>query len=233
MNQIPLYQKVSNTIKEDILSAKYPVESFLPTEVELEGIFDVSKITVRKAISILQKEGYVNKKSGKGTRVISNRLFNNMSKATTFSTILEEEYELEKKLLKFEKVELTESEDLYTIFGSKANKMTRIYYLEGKPYIYFDHYFPYIDIDEETALNQIEEESIYNWLSNHGYDVNGFEDSFQLSLAREEVTKLLNKKESKMLLRIRKSKDAEGKIIEVSYGYYNSEIHPYIIKYEI
>lgn len=233
MPHVLLYQKVSNTIKEDILSGEYPVGSYLPTEIQLEEIFDVSKITVRKAISILSREGYVEKRSGKGTKVISNRLFNNMSKASSFSSILEEDHALKKKLHRFEKVNLKKADELYTVFGSKASKMTRVYYLDGEPYIYFNHYFPYIEIDEETALKQIEEESIYNWLSNLGHGVAAFEDSFEIVEVKEKIVNFLNLDDNNMLLRIRKSKDADDQIIEVSYGYYNSKVHPYIIKYEV
>ena len=45
-----LYLEVADKIKEDIFSGKYPVGSMLPTESELEELFQVSKITVRKAI---------------------------------------------------------------------------------------------------------------------------------------------------------------------------------------
>ena len=47
-----LYLEVADQIKEDILSGKYPVGTFLPTETELEEMFNVSKITIRRAIEM-------------------------------------------------------------------------------------------------------------------------------------------------------------------------------------
>ena len=47
-----LYLEIADKIKNDIISGKYPVGSLLPTETELEALFQVSKITVRKAIEI-------------------------------------------------------------------------------------------------------------------------------------------------------------------------------------
>lgn len=90
MTQELLYQNVATQIKQDILKGVYPIGSLLPTEVQLEAMFDVSKVTVRKAVQILSDEGYVVKKSGKGKRVISNRLFNKLSKAVSYSTIFRE-----------------------------------------------------------------------------------------------------------------------------------------------
>ena len=57
-----LYLEVADQIKEDILSGKYPVGTFLPTETELEELFNVSKITIRRAIEMLATEEFVEKK---------------------------------------------------------------------------------------------------------------------------------------------------------------------------
>ena len=80
-----LYLEVADQIKEDILSGKYPVGTFLPTETELEEMFNVSKITIRRAIEMLATEEFVEKKSGRGTTVLSNRPYNKLSKAGTFT----------------------------------------------------------------------------------------------------------------------------------------------------
>ena len=54
-----LYRDVADKLKEDIMSGRYPIGSFLPTETELEATFNVSKITVRKAIELLAADEYV------------------------------------------------------------------------------------------------------------------------------------------------------------------------------
>ena len=71
-----LYRDVADKLKEDIMSGRYPIGSFLPTETELEATFNVSKITVRKAIELLAADEYVEKRSGRGTTVLSNRPYN-------------------------------------------------------------------------------------------------------------------------------------------------------------
>ena len=63
-----LYLEVADKIKEDIFSGKYPVGTMLPTENELEEMFQVSKITVRKAIELLATDEYVEKKADEGRR---------------------------------------------------------------------------------------------------------------------------------------------------------------------
>ncbi|MFR1296710.1 MAG: GntR family transcriptional regulator [Coprobacillus cateniformis] len=43
------------TIKDSIINGVYPINSLLPTETEFEKIFNVSKITIRKAIDLFRK----------------------------------------------------------------------------------------------------------------------------------------------------------------------------------
>ena len=63
----PLYLQVKADIKNRILSKQYMPGDKLPTENELSDQYNVSKITIRKAIQNLSDEGYVNKVQGKGT----------------------------------------------------------------------------------------------------------------------------------------------------------------------
>ena len=63
----PLYLQVEADIKNRILSKQYMPGDKLPTENELSAQYEVSKITIRKAIQNLSDEGYVNKVQGKGT----------------------------------------------------------------------------------------------------------------------------------------------------------------------
>ena len=62
----PLYLQVEADIKNRILSKQYMPGDKLPTENELSDQYNVSKITIRKAIQNLSDEGYVNKVQGKG-----------------------------------------------------------------------------------------------------------------------------------------------------------------------
>jgi len=63
-----LYEMVANHIKEDILNGTYPLGGLIPSEPELEKQYNVSKITVRTAIEGLVTEGYLEKRSGVGTK---------------------------------------------------------------------------------------------------------------------------------------------------------------------
>lgn len=64
-----LYASVKAALKEKIHAGVYGAGELLPSEKELSAQFDVSLITVRRALEELREEGYVKKIKGKGTIV--------------------------------------------------------------------------------------------------------------------------------------------------------------------
>lgn len=68
----PLYQQVMSSILDLIQYYQLKPGDPLPTEAELESLFQVSRTTIRTATSELQSSGYITKRQGKGTFVASN-----------------------------------------------------------------------------------------------------------------------------------------------------------------
>ncbi len=226
-----LYLEVAEKIKADIFSRKYPVGSMLPTESELEALFDVSKITVRKAIELLAADEYVEKKSGRGTTVLSDRPYNKLSKAASFTQILEKSHLfVEKKVLGLNKIQLEKNSPLARFFGEKCIHFQRLYLLETKPYILFDHYLP-IDFSD-ISKEEFEKESLYRLVHRKGYEIQTFSDDFAAVHLSAEQQEILNTTETIAIKRIRKSVDRIGKVVEYSEAVYNTAQHPYHIEYE-
>lgn len=64
------YEPIYLTIKNDILSGKYAFCDILPSENQYTEVFDCTRNTVRRALSMLAAEGYVQPIHGKGVQVI-------------------------------------------------------------------------------------------------------------------------------------------------------------------
>lgn len=64
-----LYQKLYDDISSRIKSGEYPVGARLPDEKILSSDFDISAITVKKALKLLAEQGMVERIPGKGTFV--------------------------------------------------------------------------------------------------------------------------------------------------------------------
>ena len=65
----PLYHQMMQRIIADIEKGVYPVGSRIPPEHELEQQYQVSRVTVRRALAELTEKGMLERKQGKGTFV--------------------------------------------------------------------------------------------------------------------------------------------------------------------
>jgi GntR family transcriptional regulator len=66
---LPLYRRLVQALRRDIVNGRFPVGSLLPTESELRQRFGVSRHTVREALRYLRDEGLVWSRQGSGTEV--------------------------------------------------------------------------------------------------------------------------------------------------------------------
>lgn len=64
------YLRVYNGVKSAILAGEYSVGERLPTEGQLQAAYDVSRITVKKAMEMLSEDGLIERYPGKGTFVL-------------------------------------------------------------------------------------------------------------------------------------------------------------------
>ena len=226
-----LYRDVADKLKEDIMSGRYPIGSLLPTETELEATFNVSKITVRKAIELLAADEYVEKRSGRGTTVLSNRPYNKLSKGTTFSQLLEKTgKEYTKKNLSYELVELAPEHPAYSLMGKEVMRLRRMYYFDHQPFIYYEYHLP--KQLKGTSIEVFEEKSLYRLLDEHRMIIDRFQDAFVATTLTEEQQKFMITPEVAALKRTRYSYDLQGEVVEYTEGIYNTALHPYMIEFE-
>jgi len=69
---LPVYYQIKHTIKNWILNREFNPGDKIPSENELAEKFNVSRLTVRQAISQLVQEGFLMSKRGEGTFVTDN-----------------------------------------------------------------------------------------------------------------------------------------------------------------
>ena len=65
----PLFAQIKARLRQDILEKRLPAGQKLPSELQMQKAFGVSRITVRQALNELQAEGLVETINGKGSFV--------------------------------------------------------------------------------------------------------------------------------------------------------------------
>ena len=70
------YQLIADDLRSNILAGTFQLNQSIPSELQLQKDFDVSRHTVREAIALLVNEGYLRKEKGSGTYVSDGYLTN-------------------------------------------------------------------------------------------------------------------------------------------------------------
>lgn len=73
------YEKVYQDIKEKIKNGELKPGDFLKKEDDLAEEYNFSKLTVRKALSMLETEGHIQKVKGKKSIVLEKKNLENIS----------------------------------------------------------------------------------------------------------------------------------------------------------
>lgn len=231
--QKPLYLQIRNILRDRILHGVYPLGTNIPSEPQLEQEFQVSKITVRNAIQELVLEGYLEKGSGKGTKVVRNTSSSKLSKSQSFTEILVEEgHRIVKRLLGAEKVANEEGSERRLLFGETCLRVERLYVLDDAPYIHYTHYLS--DRRGELDLSDLEGQSLYGLLEEQSIELRRFRDRFAVESGPAHVAGILQVPPDQPLLkRVRRAYDESGELIELSEGYYNTAIQGYLVNYDV
>lgn len=84
-SSIPIHHQLYCQIKDQILDGALAPYEILPSEVEMQTLFGISRITVRRAVSDLAHDGFLQKHHGKGTVVLPPKATSNVSHLVSFS----------------------------------------------------------------------------------------------------------------------------------------------------
>ncbi len=144
-NGTSYYFRVAQTIRSRICSGIYPPNYIIPPVRRLAAEFNVSNITIQKAMDILVREGFVVRRRGIGTRVIKKEGYR--LEKPLFAKNFWDWFEMckDRYKVKMEISEISCPEFAKPIFGPSKEKimmMKRIMTVEGEPISYFINYFP-------------------------------------------------------------------------------------------
>ena len=164
------YNDIYKSLKEKIERNHFKYLDFLPVENDLIKDYECSRNTLRRAVSILVKEGYVQTMQGKGVRNIYRKMSHKLFKLNTIETFKESAARTAQT--SFSKVvlftEITCSENFSKRSGFKAGDelyyIQRVHYMDDKALILNHNYFLKSAVGDLN--NDIAEQSIYEYLEN-------------------------------------------------------------------
>lgn len=168
---IPLHRQISDWLKQEIESGALTSDEKLPSENELSKKFDVSRVTVRRALQTLENEQLIYRCQGLGSFVTDQRTHQSFSILNDFTEELEGSgMEASSKLISFEQVDISEQKDLLSYLDIKNKKIAvqleRVRMGDGEPIAYDITWMPIFygqliegyNLEETTIFKILEDE---------------------------------------------------------------------------
>ena len=227
--KIPLYIQVRDDIYNKIESNEFSL--MLPSEKELMKIYNVSRVTLRGALLLLEQEGFITRKAGFGTTI--NRKHNeliNFTSVNSFTNEMKDSGKKESKTLSSTISIVYANKEMIDVFNCSENKklynLKRLRGSNNKPVVYSDTWLN-LDIDLPTSREFLFG-SLYKYLVSKDILFSRFEEELEAIIPTKETKELLNlSKDSVILKRTRKGYDIDNNLIEYTINYYDSSLYKY------
>jgi DNA-binding GntR family transcriptional regulator len=143
LNQsIPKYQNVYSEIKNFISTNKWPIGEIIPSEHELVDFFKVSRITIRSALNLLENDGLIVRKRGKGTLVKSSFNENDGCFESLTEKIIANGDSPSSSILEFKKI-INQKNTKHFASGTQLYFVKRLRKVNGKPYLISNAFLNY------------------------------------------------------------------------------------------
>ena len=169
-SHLPLYRQVEQVLEYKISSGQWDEGFQLPTEQELATLFNISTITVKRAIIELVNKGFLMRQRGKGTFVLGKRKEQDINQLISLTTDQSESHPHE--LLHFA-IEIASSEMVEKMklnHGDQVVRIERLKIVDGEPISLEYTYLPYVHCHGITS-EDINNDLIYNMLR-HKFHIN-------------------------------------------------------------
>jgi len=214
-NGIPLYIQLKEKILKDI-KENYKAGDIILTEAKFEAKYEVSRITVRKAIEQLEKDNIIEKKQGKGTFVKEQKiLYDANSIGSLTQRLTKQNHALKTKSIEYEIIEGEHYvKDLLKCDTLLCIKRFRV--LDDVPFALM---LNYLDINKVPNLERnFKIESLYTFLKDeYSIEFYNAEETVEAKDASQaESDKLEIKKDASLLSLHRLSFDKNNNPVEFS-----------------
>jgi GntR family transcriptional regulator len=201
----PLYARIRDELRVQIVSGTYQPHQRLPSESELINRYEVSRITVRQALGELEKEGLLFKVAGKGMFVSKPKPFQDLARLQGFAEAMSPHgYEVYNRLvgLSFLPATAELTQRLGLAEGLLVAELRRVRHLNREP-VSFDISYLNSHLGEWLAKEDLASRDIFLILDNEYGIPLGFADlAIDAVLADAEIAELLHIAKDTPILRV-------------------------------
>jgi GntR family transcriptional regulator len=227
---VALYHRVYTILRERLMSGRYPAEQPLPGELDLAADFGVSRVTMRRALDELKREGLIVRTRGRGSYpsapqrsapirgTVSGLLDNIIAMGLKTSV----------RIISLDSVaappDVAQEMDIPS--GSRVQKAVRVRSLDGAPLALMTTWVP--ETVATFTRRQLSETPMLKLLEGAGVSVAHADQSISAQLADTTVAPLLDLGYGAALLAVnRLVRDDSGRAVQLLRGLYRPDRYEY------
>jgi len=230
---IPLYYQLETILRKKITAGEYSPDIPLPSEDALAAAYEVSRITVRQALSSLEQDGLVIRQRGKGTFVSENT---SKLELPRFTGSIEDLILMGKRT----KTKVIESawidppdiiRERLKIKDGKVLRIEKIRHIEGNP---FSHVFNYLPpkLGNDLPMDLVKSKPMLMILEDElGVRANEAEQTVEATIADASDASLLGIRVGDPLLKAERTVyDVNGDPVEYVSVVYRADKYAFTMK---
>ncbi|HBV03634.1 MULTISPECIES: GntR family transcriptional regulator [Mammaliicoccus] len=202
--KMPLYQKIMKNIQDYIKNQGLEHGDVIPTEKALSEKYQVSRVTIRKAISRLIEKEILYSIKGSGTYVAFPKFEHNLFKLQGFTEEMQPYHDsIKNKVIEFRLIKPNDEiqEILNLNKEEKVYNIKRIRKLNGEVLIIENAYIPF-ELFPDLSVEAMTK-SKYGYLKEKGYVIKKRVEEFIPRLPSEDTMEIFNIKSNTPLLELR------------------------------
>jgi GntR family transcriptional regulator len=213
MADVPLYGRVEEVLASEIARGDLQPEDRLPSEEELLKRFDVSRITVRRAIQNLIQRGMVEIRRGHGTYVLAPRISQDLTKLSGFVEDMDTHGRKATARVLSQQVvaaHASVARQLGISKGTRVMRIERVRLADSIPMSFDETYLP-LEIGQKIVSNDLRSKPIFTLLEKkYGIPLIEAEYKLEAALASEHVAEALEIAAGEPIFRIERTSFTEG-----------------------
>lgn len=223
------YIAIKNSLKQAILNKEYRVGDKIPSERELALRYEVTRVTLQKAMHMLEQEGFIERIHGKGmyvTKVIEDNVYllNNGTSDSIlgFSREFKDDVKVSSRLISLHTLKAAEyiASQLDIHEDDEVHYIRRVRLVDNIAVLIEDSYIPctIIDIIPESVLQN---SSLYEFIENKtGRKIKFYNSVIEASLFDDTLSALLACETGLPMLKVSGiTKLEDGKTFNYSISY--------------
>ena len=208
------YHDIAQTIRARIVEGDFASGRLLPSESELSSEFEVSRVTIRRALEVLRDEGLIAARQGFGWFVTGDPVSQPLGRLGTIEEQLTQRgVKSERRIIDFG-FEKATARIAKILDCDQVLRVKRVNMADDEPFAVVTVWCPY-DLGKKLSRVQVESSSFYNLIDR---ELGGATQTIGADLATTEEAKLLEIPAGSPVLSCdRITTDVNGKAVLVSH----------------